>query len=216
MTAGDTVKCQACFRSICLAYTDTGGVFRGCVSFRDGNRKLVGKRSQGGDKLLQFCRYRAVIQAESQKERFFHPGKYRIQLLDHLVGEKFPGSCCFRINRDGCFTLLWCRHISTHTGLTMACCHIFFQLRCCQRTVTGGGHHLTQGLNAHISRGVYAVCTGFLGGIGYDIALLIQFYNTLDRIRGRGVSGKNEHAEGIIAFVFRHHTGGGVFIPGIG
>ena len=94
--------------------------------------------------------------------------------------------------------------------------HIFFQLRCRQRTVRGGGDHLPQRLDAHIARSVNTFGAGLLRRVGKDIPLLVQRHRTLECIRRRSIAGEHEHAEGLLAFILRHLTGGGIFVPGIG
>ena len=120
------------------------------------------------------------------------------------------------IDCDSCFALLCRRCIGAQTGLPLHCRHIFFQFRSSKRTVAGGGHHLTQRLDTHISRRVHAVRTGFLRFVGHNIPLFVQVHNPFEHFGSRFIPGKHENAKGFLALVFRHLTGGGVFVSSIG
>ena len=75
---------------------------------------------------------------------------------------------------------------------------------------------MPQGFDAHITRRINAISAGLLRCVGDDISLLIQRYNTLDRFRGRCIPGKHKNAKGFLAPIFRHLSGGGIFVPGVG
>ena len=101
-------------------------------------------------------------------------------------------------------------------GFSLHGSHIFFQFRCRQSAVRCSCHHLPQGFDAHITRCINAFRAGLLGGIGYDISLLIQLNNPFYCFRSRGISCKHKDAKGFVTLIFRHLSGGGIFIPGIG
>ena len=72
---------------------------------------------------------------------------------------------------------------------------------------------MPQWLDAHISCRIHALHIGLLGGVGYNIPLLIQLHKAFDRFRCRGIPGKHKDTERLFAPILRHLSGGGIFIP---
>ncbi len=92
-----------------------------------------------------------------------------------------------------------------------------FQLRGGKGAVSHGGDHLPQGLDTYVPGGIQAVRRGLLAAVGEDIALVIQFSQAAHQLRGRLITGKNEHAEGLSVrrMVLGHLTGFGIPVPEI-
>ena len=84
-----------------------------------------------------------------------------------------------------------------------------------QGPISYGGDYLAQGLDAHIARGIEAICCGLLAAVCEDIALLVQFRQAPDQFRGRLIPGKDEDAEGfsVCRVVLGHLAGLGIPVP---
>ena len=163
MAAGHAVKSKAGGRTICLTDFYARGKAFICLSVPHFQLELVRNRNKRRDKVFQFPRNWAAVQIELQQQRPFHAGKHGIQLLSHFCSKQFVAVCrSLRFHGNGWAAFLWGGRLGTDTGLSLHCRHIFLQFRGCQCSVTGGCHHLTQRLDAHIPRRVDTFCAGLL------------------------------------------------------
>ena len=212
MAAGDPMESEACPAPIRPADPDTGQVLHlfGCSYLCC---ELTALRRQFLHILLQLSRKRRFVQIQPQDQWSGHPGKYRMELGQHAPRKKC--AVCFGGYR--CFFCPAHRSFGMDAGLFLHGGAQVFQLRGGKGAVSHGGNHLAQRLDTYITCGVQAVRSCLLAPVCEDIALVIQFSQAAHQLRGRLITGKNEHAEGLSVrrMVLGHLTGFGIPVPEI-
>ena len=130
---------------------------------------------------------------QPQGQRRGHPGKYRMELGQHIPRKK--GAACFSGSRR--FFCPAHRSLGMYAGLFLHGGTQAFQLRGGKGAVSHGGDDLPQRLDTYIAGRVQSVRSRLLAPVCQDIALVIQFSQAAHQLRGWLITGKDEHAEGL-------------------